>query len=125
MIDSKFKDWLGKQKKINKLKVNIVNLSKINNWNINKNEIFHKSKKFFKIVGLKINTNFHKRNWDQPIIVQNEVGILGLIKDIKKKNIYFKQKLSLEIKINYNYHLQYKQLKVIIDKYMEGKKFHI
>ena len=92
MIDSKFKDWLGKQKKINKLKVNIVNLSKINNWNINKNEIFHKSKKFFKIVGLKINTNFHKRNWDQPIIVQNEVGILGLIKDIKKKKIFTSSK---------------------------------
>ena len=94
MIDSKFKDWLGKQKKINKLKVNIVNLSKINNWNINKNEIFHKSKKFFKIVGLKINTNFHKRNWDQPIIVQNEVGILGLIKDIKKKKYLLQAKVE-------------------------------
>ena len=76
------------------MKTFIIDLSKITNWKIDKDEIFHKSKKFFKIVGLKIKTNFYKTNWDQPIIIQNEVGILGIIKNLKKKKYLLQAKVE-------------------------------
>ena len=92
MLDLKFNIWLKQQKKINKMQTYIIDLFKITEWKIDKDVIFHKSKKFFKIVGLKIKTNFFKKNWDQPIIVQNEVGILGIIKNLKTKKYLLQAK---------------------------------
>ena len=94
MKNLKFDIWFTRQKKINKLKVKVVNISKIDNWNINKKEIVHKTKKFFKVIGVKINTNFYKRNWDQPIILQKEVGILGIIKSIKNNKYLLQAKVE-------------------------------
>ena len=82
MISQKITKWLKKQGKKHLLKVKIINLSKLNNWKFNKIKIYHQSKKFFQIVGIKVISNFYKNNWDQPIIIQNEVGILGIIKSI-------------------------------------------
>ena len=81
MLDLKFKRWFKNQKKINNISTKETLLTKIDNWDCNEVEISHKSKKFFKIIGIKIYTNFYKKNWDQPIIVQNELGILGIIKN--------------------------------------------
>ena len=64
--------WLGNQRRKQFLSVKKKDLSKLAKWVYGKNEIYHKSKKFFKIVGLRINSNFYsKKRWDQPIIVQN------------------------------------------------------
>ena len=84
MLNSKITNWLKQEKKINKLNVKIIKLSNLDNWNFNNKEITHKSGKFFKIVGLKVYSNFFKKNWDQPIIIQKEVGILGIIKNNNK-----------------------------------------
>ena len=94
MKNLKFDIWFTREKKINKLKVKVVNISKIDDWNINKKEIIHKTKKFFKVIGVKINTNFYKRNWDQPIILQKEVGILGIIKSIKNNKYLLQAKVE-------------------------------
>ena len=88
MLNLKTTSWLKKQKKNNKLKVNIIKLSNLDKWNFNEKEITHTSGKFFKIVGLKVYSNFFKKNWDQPIIIQKEIGILGII---KSKNKYLLQ----------------------------------
>ena len=86
MISQKIKNWLKKEKKQHLIKVNITKLSSLKNWDFTNKAISHKSGRFFKIVGLKIYTNFFKKNWDQPIIIQNEIGILGIIKNkITKK----------------------------------------
>jgi dTDP-4-dehydro-6-deoxy-alpha-D-glucopyranose 2,3-dehydratase len=90
LINKKFNNWFNRQKKNNKIKVEIIDINKASNWKVNKDEIFHISKKFFKIIGIKVNTNFFEKNWDQPIIIQNELGILGIIKD-PKKNKYLLQ----------------------------------
>jgi dTDP-4-dehydro-6-deoxy-alpha-D-glucopyranose 2,3-dehydratase len=84
MLNLKITNWLKNEKKNNRLNVNIIKLSNLVNWNFNKKEITHKSGKFFKIVGLKVYTNFFKKNWEQPIIIQKEVGILGIIKNRDK-----------------------------------------
>ena len=94
MISQKIINWLSKMKLKHQLNVKIINLDKINNWKVDKTEIHHITKKFFKIVGIKIFTNFYQRNWDQPIIIQNEVGILGIIKDPKTKKYLLQAKVE-------------------------------
>jgi len=94
MISQKITKWLTKQGKKHLLKVKIINLSKLNNWKFNKIKIYHQSKKFFQIVGIKVISNFYKNNWDQPIIIQNEVGILGIIKNIKTKKYLLQAKVE-------------------------------
>jgi len=90
VINRKIKNWLKLQKKNHKMQVKVKSLSTLKRWNYNDREIYHNSKKFFKIVGIKIKTNFFKNNWEQPIIIQNDVGILGVIKN-KKNNKYLLQ----------------------------------
>jgi len=82
---NKFYKWFNYQKKINKFKVKKVKLKEIKNWNVRSDKISHANNKFFKIVGIKVRSNFYKKNWDQPIILQNEVGVLGIIKNPKSK----------------------------------------
>ena len=87
--------WLIKQRIKHSLIVKKKDLYKLNNWVFNKKEIYHNSKKFFKIVGLRIKSNFYKkRNWDQPIIVQNEIGILGIIKSSKTNKYLLQAKVE-------------------------------
>ena len=84
MINKSIFNWLNNQKKKQLLTVEKINLSELSKWIYGKREIYHISKKFFKIAGIRIQSNFYnKKNWDQPIIVQNEIGILGIIKNIK------------------------------------------
>ena len=91
MINKNIFNWLNNQKKKQFLTTKKIDLSKLNKWIYSKREIYHKSKKFFRIAGIRIQSNFYnKKNWDQPIIVQNEIGILGIIKN-KKTNKYLLQ----------------------------------
>ena len=53
MLNLKTTSWLKKQKKNNKLKVNIIKLSNLDKWNFNEKEITPTVVKFFKFVGLK------------------------------------------------------------------------
>jgi len=94
MISQKIKNWLKKQKKNHKLKIKVIKLKDIDKWKIDNSKIYHKTKKFFKIVGIKVLTNFNKKNWDQPMIVQNEVGILGIIKNTKTNKYLLQSKVE-------------------------------
>ena len=93
-MNKSLNNWFKIQKKNNKIKVKIVDIANIKSWIINENQIFHKSNKFFKIIGIKVKTNFYKKNWDQPIILQNEVGILGILKNIKKNKYLLQAKVE-------------------------------
>ena len=95
MINKNILNWLNYQRKQQFLDIEKINLSKLNEWIYNKREIYHKSKKFFKIAGLRIKSNFYnKKNWDQPIIIQNEIGILGIIKNIKTNKYLLQAKVE-------------------------------
>lgn len=94
MINKKFKNWFNNQKKHNKINVDIIDISKTNNWKADNNKIFHISKKFFQIIGIRVNTNFFKKNWDQPIILQNELGILGILKNLKNNKYLLQAKVE-------------------------------
>ena len=94
MISQKIANWLYGKTKEHYLDVKITKLNRINKWKYNKVEIYHVSKKFFKIVGIKVFSNFYKNNWDQPIIIQNEIGILGIIKDPQKNKYLLQAKVE-------------------------------
>ena len=94
MISQTIKTWLNKQRSLHKLNVKIINLNAISNWKFTKKSIHHNSNRFFKIVGLKILSNFYKKNWEQPIIIQNEIGILGIIKNKKTKKYLLQAKVE-------------------------------
>ena len=95
MINKDILNWLNNQKKEQLLIVKKINLSQLSKWIYGKREIYHKSKRFFKIVGIRIQSNFYnKKKWDQPIIVQNEIGILGIIKNIKTNKYLLQAKVE-------------------------------
>ena len=89
------KKWLFKQKKINKIFVKRKHLTDLKNWNISDKEIIHKTRNFFQIIGIRVFTNFNKKTWDQPIMVQNENGILGIIR--KKFDKEYKYLLQAKV----------------------------
>ena len=77
-------------KKKQQISCKIKYLKDLKYWLKNDNLIHHSSGKFFKIVGIDVKSNTRGKNWDQPIIVQKELGILGIIKD-KFQNRYLLQ----------------------------------
>jgi len=93
MLNKNFQTWFDLQKANNKIIIKIIKLKNLNGWYYTKDKIYHKSKKFFKIIGIDVKSNIDG-NWDQPIIVQNEVGILGIIKDKFKKKYLLQAKVE-------------------------------
>ena len=94
MIRQKITNWINEKTKENILDVKFTKLDKINKWKFSKVEIYHTSKNFFRIVGIRVFSNFYKNNWDQPIIIQNEIGILGIIKDPQNKKYLLQAKVE-------------------------------
>ena len=89
-------NYLNNYKKKNFFLVKKKSISSLNNCIYYKNCIRHVSRKFFQIYGFQIRSNFYKKkNWDQPLIVQKELGILGIIK--KKINNEYKYLLQAKI----------------------------
>lgn len=70
-------------------KVEEIPFSNFDQWGWKNGNIRHSTGKFFTIEGIKVKTNFGSiKKWEQPIINQSEIGILGII--IKKiKGIYY------------------------------------
>ena len=87
---NKIDKWLFLQKKRMSFSVKKKNLSELKKWIISKDNIYHESGKFFRIVGIKVRTNFYKtRSWDQPVILQKEKGILGILRRKNKDGFQY------------------------------------
>lgn len=74
-----FLDWFEGRKKANKFSVEKIPLNKLDKWAFDSETkmLAHESGKFFKIKGLRVVTK--EKTWDQPIMDQPEIGILGII----------------------------------------------
>ena len=60
-------------------------------------DIVHDSGKFFKVEGLRTETNYGPiGNWDQPIINQPEIGILGIISKVFNGTRHFLMQAKME-----------------------------
>ena len=75
-------EWIKKKNDALKINVNKIDFREAKLWSINNTDLKHDTGRFFKIEGVNVKTNDKVKEWDQPIINQNEIGYLGFI--IKK-----------------------------------------
>ncbi len=89
LINSKSEilDWYSKILNNLQTKEKIIPLDEVRDWNIENNEIVHKSGSFFKVVGVRVENSKDRevedKGWDQPIIQEvndNKGGLLALLK---------------------------------------------
>ena len=91
--------WFDKIKKEERFEVDEIPFDQLDQWFFTENteKLVHKSGKFFRIEGLKVNTNFgNVREWEQPIINQPEIGILGILTKVFDGTRYFLMQAKME-----------------------------
>ncbi len=74
--------WLAARGDGNRLRVERVRFDELGQWTSDEStgDLVHRSGKFFRVHGVRVRTTLgHIRDWDQPIIDQPEVGILGIV----------------------------------------------
>jgi len=77
-----FFDWYNKRLEAGRFTVRRIPFSAMDKWAFRGTplKLAHDSGKFFSIEGLEVRTNYGSiRHWDQPIINQPEIGILGIL----------------------------------------------
>jgi dTDP-4-dehydro-6-deoxy-alpha-D-glucopyranose 2,3-dehydratase len=86
--ENKFRDtesvliWLESKRKTSSLSVKKIPFERLDKWRFEKetDNLLHESGKYFNVGGIRVSTNFgFIKSWDQPIIYQPEVGILGML----------------------------------------------
>lgn len=91
--------WFDKIKKEERFEVNEIPFNQMDQWYFTENteKLVHQSGKFFRIEGLKVSTNFGKtKEWEQPIINQPEIGILGILTKVFDGTRYFLMQAKME-----------------------------
>ena len=74
--------WLEKKNDLSLFHVEKIKFSQLKDWNFQTKtgNLAHQSGNFFKLIGADIITNWGEINrWSQPIILQDEIGILGIL----------------------------------------------
>jgi len=78
-------EWFNKKRNESDMTVEEIGINDLDKWNVDKESgnIFHDSKGFFEITGVKVTNTFDrevgKKGWTQPMIAKNPGGILGLL----------------------------------------------
>ncbi len=85
--------WLKSRLLHPDLKVTTISLNDMNGWRVNpeKGDISHESGRFFSIIGVDVRQRSKDKEffWDQPVIDQPEVGILGILAKRIKGVLHF------------------------------------
>ncbi|QWD28818.1 NDP-hexose 2,3-dehydratase [Polynucleobacter paneuropaeus] len=94
------KTWVEDRLLKAEYKVEIAPLSKMRGWEIcsNTGDIQHASGKFFSVSGLdaSIEVDGELKSWTQPIVIQPEIGILGIISKKINGILHFLIQLKME-----------------------------
>lgn len=96
---SDFYGWFAQRNRKNKYKVTMTSLDLMDGWRIapESGNIVHRSGKFFSVQGLEVNTDHRDaKSWTQPIIVQPEIGILGIIIKVVHGTVYCLMQAKME-----------------------------
>ncbi|MEK0376942.1 MAG: NDP-hexose 2,3-dehydratase family protein [Nitrosopumilus sp.] len=92
-----FKKLFNKRKEAGHFSVKEIPFSEFDQWSFDKNCLKHSSGKFFKIEGIRVKTNFGPlKQWDQPIMNQSEIGILGILTKIFDGIRYYLMQAKME-----------------------------
>ncbi|MCM3921336.1 NDP-hexose 2,3-dehydratase family protein [Frankia sp. AiPs1] len=79
---SEFHTWFEQRKAANTYHVSIVGLDNLDGWEFDPDSgnLRHRSGKFFSVEGIEVTTDHREvSSWSQPIILQPEIGILGVL----------------------------------------------
>jgi oxidase EvaA len=82
--------WFNKKREESDMTVQEIAINDLDKWDVSSTtgNIYHESKGFFEIIGVKVSNTFDrevgKKGWTQPMIANNPGGILGLL--MKKFN---------------------------------------
>src|SRR5690348_3069255 len=80
MKNNEITSWISKRRNSSNLKVEIIPISNIRNWIFTSKNITHEKNYFFSIIGVEVHSE--QKNglvFEQPIILQQEVGMMGFI----------------------------------------------
>jgi dTDP-4-dehydro-6-deoxy-alpha-D-glucopyranose 2,3-dehydratase len=80
--EDEFMAWFESRRRANYFSVEQIPFAALQDWGFEKKtcNLVHSSGKFFKVAGIRVETNFGGvKKWDQPVIIQPEIGILGII----------------------------------------------
>lgn len=92
-------EWIIKKNKEINVVLTQITFQQLENWNFNYDAgiLAHETGGFFSIVGIKVRTNWgEKREWEQPIINQPEIGYLGIITKEFDGVLYFLLQAKIE-----------------------------
>lgn len=80
--------WLEKKRELYAISVEEIPINDLDSWRVDpkSGNISHKSNRFFTMIGIKVSEAKGREvlSWTQPMMKQNECGILGIIR--QKKN---------------------------------------
>jgi oxidase EvaA len=74
--------WMKSRTTSQPFEVQLIDFADMDTWSFEKEsgDLVHSSGRFFRVEGLRCNKNYGEiREWEQPIINQQEIGILGFI----------------------------------------------
>lgn len=77
-----FADWLGQRARAHRFRVDRIPFAELDGWSFRDDfgVLGHRSGRFFTVEGVSVDTGPEPRlSWQQPIINQPEVGILGIL----------------------------------------------
>lgn len=97
--EEEFMAWFESRRRASYFSVEQIPFSSLDGWSFQKRtgNLVHDSGKFFRVSGLRVETNFGPVvRWDQPIIVQPEIGILGIITRRVAGVRYFLMQVKME-----------------------------
>ncbi|HEY5999059.1 MAG TPA: NDP-hexose 2,3-dehydratase family protein, partial [bacterium] len=81
--DGEVDEWIARQRAAGTLDVQVVPLDALQDWGTEpgSGNLVHRTGRFFSVLGLDVQqrTGLREIPWDQPIIEQPEVGILGVL----------------------------------------------
>ncbi|MEV0465451.1 NDP-hexose 2,3-dehydratase family protein [Nocardia tengchongensis] len=101
MIDnlSDFNDWFSIQQAAHRFSVRRVPLADTAGWIVEDGtaNVRHLSGRFFSVQGVHVETNHRDQSsWRQPIIVQPEIGILGMLIRVVGRRVYCLMQAKME-----------------------------
>ena len=92
-------EWINKKRENTSVKIEQTTFSNMDQWSQDpiQGSYHHVSHGFFRIDGVNIQTNYGVlENWQQPIISQPEIGILGIITKQINSTLHFLMQAKIE-----------------------------
>jgi len=96
---AEFHQWLAERRRAHTYEVTRVPLEDLDGWRTDERtgNIVHRSGRFFSVRGLRVDTDRRAiGSWSQPIIVQPEIGMLGLVVTVVDGEVHCLMQAKME-----------------------------